>query len=105
MNYDTWKSTEPDTIPEPCAACESAAATGRDGFCDTCRPIVEREMAERDLEQAAKNLRSRWDELIKHSDKYREALEKIRNMTDGHPINADRRDRINEICRKALEIK
>lgn len=39
---------------------------------------------------------------VKHSslvDAIREGLEKIVNITDGHPIDADRRDRIHEIAR------
>lgn len=33
-----------------------------------------------------------------------ETLKTIRNMTDGHPVDADRRDRINQLCRKALVV-
>ena len=31
------------------------------------------------------------------------ALWKIINLTDGHPVDADRRDRINELAREAVK--
>jgi hypothetical protein len=40
--------------------------------------------------------------LASDRDAMREALQKIVNITDGHAMNADRRDRISELARAGL---
>lgn len=42
--------------------------------------------------------------LEEQNEAMREALDKIMNLTNGHPIDADRRDRINTLARAALRL-
>lgn len=41
---------------------------------------------------------------VNNSDALVDLLRRIANLTDGHPIDANRRDRINELAREALKL-